>query len=84
MSGSDATSTNTADWGCIREHESGDQYNNPSEPSGAYGILESTASEEGLPWPVSSASPAAQDAAALDLYAKYGWSPWSTAPGCGL
>jgi hypothetical protein len=33
---------------------------------------------------VSSASPAAQDAAALDLYAKYGWSPWSTAPGCGL
>jgi len=65
-------------------HESGDQYNNPAEPSGAYGILQSTASQEGLPWPVSNASSAAQDAAALDLYAKYGWNPWSTAPGCGL
>lgn len=82
--GSDSTSTNTADWDCIRIHESGNRYNDPNAPSGAYGILESTAAAEGLPWPVSNASPAAQDAAALDLYAKYGWQPWSTAPMCGL
>lgn len=43
-----------------------------------------TAAAEGLPWPVSDASAAAQDAAALDLYAKYGWAPWSTASVCGL
>jgi hypothetical protein len=80
----DATSTNTPDWQCIREAESGDMYNNPAEPAGAYGIIESTAAEEGLAWPVSSDPPAAQDAAALDLYAKFGWSPWTTAAGCGL
>ena len=82
--GSDATSTGTADWACIRWHESGDSYNDPSKPSGAYGILASTAASEGLPYPVSNAAPGAQDAAALDLYAKYGWAPWSTASICGL
>jgi hypothetical protein len=81
---SDATSTDTPDWACIRQMESGDMYNNPSEPAGAYGIIQSTAAEEGLAWPVSSDPPAAQDAAALDLYAKYGWAPWSTAAACGL
>ncbi|MGA8371986.1 MAG: hypothetical protein WB765_17780, partial [Acidimicrobiales bacterium] len=80
----DATSTNTPDWACIRLWESGDRYNDPSAPSGAYGILQSTAASEGLAWPVSSDSPASQDAAALDLYAKYGWSPWSTRTICGL
>src|ERR1019366_429860 len=60
----DATSTDTPDWACIRLYESGDVYNNPNEPSGAYGILQSTAAAEGLAWPVSSDSPADQDAAA--------------------
>ncbi len=65
-------------------HESGDRYNDPSAPSGAYGILSSTASSVGLPWPVSNASAGAQDAAALQLYNEYGWNPWSSAPSCGL
>jgi hypothetical protein len=82
--GSDATSTNTANWECIRTHESTDRYNDPSAPSGAYGIIQQTAAAEGLPWPVSDASPAQQDAAALDLYAKYGWSPWETRTVCNL
>ena len=64
-------------------HESGDRYNDPSAPSGAYGILSSTASSVGLPWPVSNASAGAQDAAALQLYNEYGWNPWSSAPSCG-
>lgn len=81
---SDATSTNTADWECIRYHESGDRYNDPSAPSGAYGILQSTAAQYGLPWPVSSASAAAQDSVALTLYNQLGWAPWSTRYVCGL
>lgn len=32
-----------------------------------------------LNWPRS-----AQERVAWHLYGKYGWSPWSTAPGCGL
>lgn len=82
--GSDATSTNTADWACIRNGESGDQYNNPNEPSGAYGILESTANDYGWPWPISSVDPGTQDGYALFLYNSFGWQPWSTAAGCGL
>lgn len=80
----DATSTDTADWACIRNGESGDRYNDPSAPSGAYGILESTAESNGWIWPVSNADPGTQDGYALSLYTRYGWQPWSTAPGCGL
>jgi cell wall-associated NlpC family hydrolase len=38
----DYTTTDTADWACIRQAESGDAYSSASAPSGAYGILEST------------------------------------------
>ena len=38
----DSTSTATANWDCIRVHESGDRYNDPSAPSGAYGIISVT------------------------------------------
>ena len=84
----DSTSTSTPDWACIRLHESGDRYNDPSAPSGAYGI-EFTAAVptwqslglSGQPW---QSPPAIQDQAALELYHRYGWSPWSSRFACGL
>ena len=80
----DATSTATPDWQCIRVHESGDVYNDPARPSGAYGILLSTWRSFGLGgWPYQ-ASPTSQDALALTLYHRYGWAPWSTRYACGL
>lgn len=80
----DTSSTDTADWQCIRIHESGDVYNDPTRPSGAYGILESTWQSFGYSgWPYE-AAPGVQDALALELYHEYGWSPWSTSSVCGL
>lgn len=80
----DTSSTDTADWQCIRIHESGDVYNDPTRPSGAYGILESTWQSFGYSgWPYE-AAPAVQDALALELYHEYGWNPWSTSSVCGL
>jgi len=81
---SDATSVNTADWACIRMRESGDRYNDPSAPSGAYGILASTWHSFGFSgWPYQ-AAPAVQDALALKLYSLYGFHPWSSRFACGL
>lgn len=80
----DTSSTDTADWQCIRVHESGDVYNDPTRPSGAYGILESTWESFGYSgWPYE-AAPTVQDALALELYHEYGWAPWSTRTVCGL
>jgi hypothetical protein len=80
----DATSVDTADWNCIRVHESGDQYNSPEAPSGAYGILISTWREFGYSgWPYE-APASMQDQVALELYARYGWEPWSSRFACGL
>jgi hypothetical protein len=81
---SDATSTATGDWACIRVRESGDRYNDPSAPSGAYGIISITWHSYGYSgWPYE-ASPATQDALALKLYNRYGWQPWSSRNACGL
>jgi hypothetical protein len=80
----DATSVDTADWTCIRVHESGDQYNSAAAPSGAYGILISTWREFGYSgWPYE-APASVQDRVALALYARYGWAPWSSRFACGL
>jgi hypothetical protein len=80
----DATSVDTTDWMCIRVHESGDQYNSPAAPSGAYGILISTWREFGYSgWPYE-APASVQDRVALELYARYGWEPWSSRFACGL
>jgi Transglycosylase-like domain len=80
----DANSTSTADWMCIRIHESGDQYNNPSKPSGAYGILVSTWHDFGYSgWPYQ-APPVVQDQLALKLHSLYGFHPWSSRFACGL
>jgi hypothetical protein len=80
----DADSVDTADWMCIRVHESGDQYNSPAAPSGAYGILISTWREFGYSgWPYE-APASVQDQVALELYARYGFEPWSSRFACGL
>jgi hypothetical protein len=80
----DATSTDTSDWQCIRIEESGDRYNSPTAPSGAYGILEVTWESNGYSgWPYE-APAATQDALALKLYNEFGWIPWSSRFACGL
>jgi hypothetical protein len=80
----DATSVATADWQCIRVHESGDRYNSPAAPSGAYGIVQVTwhaYGNEGWPY---QAPAVVQDALALRLYRLYGWAPWGSRFACGL
>jgi hypothetical protein len=80
---SDATSTNTADWACIRQHESGGNY--AVGNGGAYQFqLGTWTSLTGLPSPAQNYPAAVQDAAALKLYAQRGWEPWTTRYVCGL
>ncbi len=81
--GSDATSTNTPDWACIREHESGDNYSEGG--GGAYQFEFATwHGLTGLPSPAQDYPPSVQDSAALELYAQRGWEPWTTRFVCGL
>jgi hypothetical protein len=81
--GSDATSTSTADWGCIRQHESGGNY--ASGGGGAYQFeLGTWEGLTGLSTPAEDSPPSVQDAAALRLYAERGWEPWTTRYMCGL
>ncbi len=81
--GSDATSTATADWACIRQHESGGNYSVGN--GGAYQFeLGTWTSLTGLPSPAQDYPPAVQDAAALRLYSQRGWEPWTTRYVCGL
>lgn len=74
---------------CVRWHESGNQYHAGS--AGAYGILVSTWQNRTLGYSArygtataGAASEAAQDAAARDLFARYGPKPWSTRHLCGM
>jgi Transglycosylase-like domain len=81
--GSDATSTNTPDWACIRQHESGDDYGIGN--GGAYQFELSTwTGLTGLPSPAEDYPAAVQDSAALKLYSQRGWEPWTTRYVCGL
>ena len=81
--GSDATSTDTADWACIRQHESGDDYS--AGNGGAYQFeLGTWSALTGLSSPAEDYPPAVQDQAALELYAQRGWEPWTTRYVCGL
>ncbi len=80
---SDATSTNTPDWACIRGHESGGNYG--AGNGGAYQFEFGTwQALTGLPSPAEDYPPAVQDAAALKLFAERGWEPWTTRYVCGL
>jgi hypothetical protein len=80
----DANSVYTADWMCIRVHESNNRYNDPSAPSGAYGILASTWHSFGFSGMPYQAAPIVQDSLALRLYNMYGFHPWSSRYACGL
>jgi hypothetical protein len=81
--GSDATSTNTPNWACIRQHESGGNYSEGG--GGAYQFeLGTWAGLTGLGIPAQDSPPSVQDAAALRLYAERGWEPWTTRYVCGL
>ena len=83
VGGSDATSTDTADWACIRQHESGDDY--AVGNGGAYQFeLGTWTSLTGLPSPAEDYPAAVQDTAALKLYSQRGWEPWTTRYVCGL
>jgi hypothetical protein len=80
----DGNSVYTADWACIRMRESGNRYNDPNAPSGAYGILASTWHSFGFTgWPYQ-AAPIVQDSLALKLHSMYGFHPWSSRFACGL
>jgi len=81
--GSDATSANTPDWACIRQHESGGNYADAG--GGAYQFeLGTWEGLTGLSTPAQDSPPSVQDAAALRLYAERGWEPWTTRDVCGL
>jgi hypothetical protein len=88
----DATSTDTPDWACIRYKESGDNYaSGGDEPyGGAYQISVQTWQYMGFQGVPNEAPDWMQDEAALDIYAwdlKYTgdpWYAWETAPLCGL
>jgi hypothetical protein len=82
-SGSDASSTNTPDWACIRQRESGDDYSEGG--GGAYQFALGTwEGLTGLNTPAEDSAPAVQDAAALRLFSQRGWEPWTTRYVCGL
>ena len=81
--GSDATSTNTPDWACIRQHESSGNYS--VSGGGAYQFeLGTWEGLTGLTSPAQDYPPAVQDAAALKLHSERGWGPWTTRYVCGL
>ena len=80
---SDATSTNTLHWACIRQHESSGDYS--AGAGGAYQFQFGTwTALTGLPSPAQDYPASVQDAAALKLYSERGWEPWTTRYVCGL
>jgi cell wall-associated NlpC family hydrolase len=72
----DWTTTNTANWDCIRQAESGDNY---AATSGAYGILPSTWASLGQLGTPGQASKAVQNAAALEIlnYEGHFYGAWN-------
>lgn len=79
----DFATTDTADWDCIRQAESGDNY---TQTSGAYGILASTWTSLGYSGTPGQAPKSQQDAAALEILRYEGhfygaWNDLCTDPG---
>jgi hypothetical protein len=71
---------------CIRDHESGDNYQEDTGNGyyGAYQDLLSTWEAHGGTGLPSDAPPALQDQINYEIYLSGGWGQWSTAVGCGL
>lgn len=72
----DWTTTDTADWACIRDAESGGNY---KTTSGAYGILVSTWHADGYPGTPGAASQSLQNRVALHIlnFEKHFWGAWN-------
>jgi septal ring factor EnvC (AmiA/AmiB activator) len=68
-------------WDCIRQLESGNNYNAPG--GGAYQFMDSTWHALGYSGTASDAPPEQQDAAAVQLQQRAGWGQWTTASRCG-
>ncbi|HUQ62327.1 MAG TPA: transglycosylase family protein [Acidimicrobiales bacterium] len=68
-------------WDCIRQLESGNNYSSPG--GGAYQFTDETWHALGQTGTAGDASPALQDAMALQLQSERGFQPWTTAPRCG-
>ena len=68
-------------WDCIRALESGNNYNSPG--GGAYQFEDATWQSLGGTGHAQDAPPAEQDARAVELQQRSGWSQWTTAPRCG-
>jgi hypothetical protein len=68
-------------WACIREKESGNNYRAPG--GGAYQFQLATWQSLGGTGRPEDAPPAVQDAMAIRLQQRSGWSQWSTARACG-
>jgi septal ring factor EnvC (AmiA/AmiB activator) len=68
-------------WDCIRQLESGNNYNSPG--GGAYQFLDSTWHALGYSGSAQDAPPQQQDAAAAQLQQRAGWDQWTTAKRCG-
>jgi septal ring factor EnvC (AmiA/AmiB activator) len=68
-------------WDCIRQLESGNNYSAPG--GGAYQFTDETWHGLGQSGTAGDASPAVQDAMALQLQSQRGYQPWTTAPRCG-
>ena len=68
-------------WACIRQRESGNNYRAPG--GGAYQFKGNTWQSLGGTGRPEDADPATQDAMAVKLQQRSGWSQWTTARGCG-
>lgn len=86
----DATSTHTRDWACIRWYESRDNYRSVGDQYGAYQFTLGTWRMLGYKGFPNRASAHEQNQAALRLWhwdlvhTGNPWSAWQTAPLCGL
>ena len=74
---SDATSTNTADWACIRRARVQRQLRRGQWRRVPVRARDVDRRSPGLPSPAEDYPPAVQDAAALKLYSQRGWEPWT-------
>jgi peptidoglycan hydrolase CwlO-like protein len=67
---------------CIRQLESGNNYRSPG--GGAYQFQDATWHGLGQDGSAQDAPPETQDAMAVELQRRSGWSPWTTAAACGV